>query len=294
MVSQIERDLYCLSCSGFAVLPHFLDSARVDAIARAAREFEGEVQRFVDAGGTAILRHSWPLRTTRCLYAVSREVQDLVMDPRVQALAHGYLGAPILRDCLIQTNMPDPQNAKRGPQGDVSFHRDTLWPEGRIRPMYLHVFLLLTDFGQENGATIVVPGTHRRAEPGYYFKHTDPRSAQDGIEYKVYERRYFPSHIQLEAPRGSIVLLDPMTIHTQGINVTNEPRSLINMTFRAEGVVGMPALLNARKIAEHFARVPVRSDLLNILESCAELPAHFGPIGNGEPPNLEVSTTRNS
>ena len=202
------------------------------------------------------------------------------MDSTVQAFAQGYLGKAILRDCLVQTNMPDPRNASRGIGGDVSFHRDTLWDGGPIRPAYLHLFLLLTDFTRENGATIVVPGTHRLREPGYYFKHSDPRTQQDGIDYRVYERRYFASSVQLEAPKGSLLILDPMTIHTQGINITEHPRSLLNMTFRASDVAGMPRLLNARAIAERYARVPVRADLLEILEADPTLPAHFGPLGN--------------
>lgn len=280
MATQFERDLYCLACAGYAVIPGFVENSWVDRLLVAAQEFEQEVVEFVASGGTAILRHSWPLKTTRCLYAVSAEFQDLIMDETVQAFAHKYLDKPVLRDCLLQTNAPDPRNAKRGIQADVSFHRDTLWTAEVIQPQYLHIFVLLSDCTRENGATIVVPGTHRLREPGYYFKHTDPRSQQEGIDYRVYERRYFPSSIQLEAPKGSLMLLDPMTIHTQGNNVTDQPRSLVNMTFRAHDVAGTPPLLNARAIAERHARVSVRPDLLEILEANPDLPAHFGPLGN--------------
>lgn len=280
---QFERDLYCLQCAGFAVIPGFLHGPTLNTLARLSQSFEDEVERFVVAGGRAILRHSWPLRTTRALYAVAVEFQDLLMNATVQAFVRGYLGQAILRDCLVQTNMPDPRNAKRGVGGSVSFHRDTKWHDQAIHPMYLHVFLLLTDLTRENGATIVVPGTHRTREPGYYFKDTDPRTPQPGIDYRVYERRYFPSGVQLEAPRGSLLLLDPMTIHTQGINVTQEKRSLLNMAFRASGIDGTPRLLDARAIAERHARVPVRPDLLAILESNPTLPQHFGPLGNEWP-----------
>jgi ectoine hydroxylase-related dioxygenase (phytanoyl-CoA dioxygenase family) len=282
MTTQFDRDLYCLPCSGFAILPRLVDSQRVDAIARRAGEFEEEVAEFVDAGGDAILRHNWPLRTTRCLYAIVPEIQDLVMDTAVQ-YARAYLGQPVLRDCLIQTNMPDTRNAGRGLQSDVSYHRDTLWPSDVIRPMYMHIFLLLSDFTRDNGATIVVPGTHKVREPGYYFKQTDPRAPQEGINYRLYEREYFPSSVQLEAPCGSLVLLDPMAIHTQGNNVLQERRSLLNMTFRAADIAGTPPLLNARAIAERFARVPMRPEFLDLLEANPALPAHFGPLGNKLP-----------
>jgi ectoine hydroxylase-related dioxygenase (phytanoyl-CoA dioxygenase family) len=202
----------------------------------------------------------------------------------IRALVECYLGrGAVLRDCLLQTVMPDERNTKRGVGADLSFHRDTLWQQESIYPTYLHVFVLLDDFTRRNGATVVVPGSHRQREPGYYFKLTDPRESQSGIDYRVYERRYFPSAVQLEAPRGSIVLLDPMAIHTQGNNVTPKRRSLLNMTFRAANVVGTPPLLNARAIAERFARVPVRQEVLDLLESNPSLPAHFGPLGNEWP-----------
>jgi len=283
VTTQADRDLYCLECSGFVILPSFVAADALHNISRKGLEFEEEVARFVDAGGEAILRHSWPLRTTRCMYAIASEVQELALDPTVQMFAQRYLGRAVLRDCLIQTNMPDDRNAKRGLGADLSFHRDTLWPSDSIHRMYLHAFVLLDDFTRQNGATVVVPGSHRLREPGYYFKLTDPRGPQSGIDYRVYERRYFPSAVPLEAPRGSLVLLDPMAIHTQGNNVTAKRRSLLNMTFRSAGVVGSPPLLNARAIAERFARVPVRAELLDLLESDQSLPAHFGPLGNPWP-----------
>ena len=282
--AQADRDLYCLECAGFVVLRDSVANPTIDLLAVKLAAFEEEVARFVDAGGVAMLRHSWPLRTTRCLYAIAHEVQDLVLDPMIRGLVQGYLGpGAVLRDCLLQTVMPDERNAKRGPDADLSFHRDTLWPQEVIVPMYLHVFVLLDDFTRQNGTTVVVPGTHRHREPGYYFKSTDPREPQGGIDYRVYEQRYFPSAVHIEAPRGSVVLLDPMTIHTQGNNVTPVRRSLLNMTFRAAGVVSMPPLLNARAIAERFARVPVRQEVLDLLESDPSLPAHFGPLGNDWP-----------
>jgi ectoine hydroxylase-related dioxygenase (phytanoyl-CoA dioxygenase family) len=276
-VTQHERDLYCLRCAGYAVLRDFADEATVAAIEKPTVAFEREVQGWAK-DNTLILSHSWPLLTTRCLYVVSGELQDLVMHPRIRTLVADYLDAPVMRDSLMQTNMPDPRNAARGRLGDISFHRDTLWPDGEIRPQYLHVFLLLSDTTLENGATMVVPGSHRAREPGYYFKNTDPRGPQQGIDYRVYEQSYFPSAVQLPATRGTVMLLDPMTIHSQGINVSPTERRIINTTFRAGDIVGKPPLLDARAIAERYARVPMREDFVDLLESDQSLPREYGPL----------------
>jgi hypothetical protein len=278
-VTQLDRDLYCLRCSGFLILRQFVSISIVERIRQTAERFQTEVDAYVAVKGVGDRSYNWPLRYTRCLYALSTDVQDIVMEPTVQDIVNGYLSRPVLRDCLMQTNMVEPRTAARGELGALSYHRDTLWPAGEIAPMYLHVFLLLDDFKSSNGATVVVPGTHLEREPGYYFKDTDIRERQAGIQYRVYERSYFGSAVTLEAPRGSLILLDPMCIHTQGNNVTHAQRALVNMTFRAGAVSGEPRLLNARAIAERHARVKMRSDFLALLESDNSLPAHFGPLG---------------
>ena len=276
---QADRDIYCLARAGFVVLRDVFDQRITAQMLAIGESFEEEVEQFVRRGGSGALRHSWPLRTTRALYAIAQEFQDLAMHPQIQAMARAYLGEFVIRDCLMQTNMPDERNLHRGCDGDLSFHRDTLWSDGKIEPQYLHAFVLLHDFTRENGATVVVPGTHREREPGYYFKDSDPRQPQSGIDYRVYEQRYFPSAITIEAPRGSLVFLDPMAIHTQGINTTDRKRSLVNITFRSSRVRGTPPLLDARRLAECHARVSMRRDLLPLLEAAPGLPATFGPLG---------------
>jgi ectoine hydroxylase-related dioxygenase (phytanoyl-CoA dioxygenase family) len=277
--AQVERDLYCLARAGYVVLRDIFDEWTTAKMLELGGSFEDEVEEFVRGGGSGALRHSWPLRTTRALYAIAPVFQDAAMHAVIQSMARAYLGDFVVRDCLMQSNMPDVRNQIRGRNGDLSFHRDTIWPAGEIEPRYLHAFILLHDFSEANGATVVVPGTHREREPGYYFKDSDPRGSQPGIDYRVYERRYFPSATTIEAPRGSLVFLDPMVIHTQGINTTAHKRSLINVTLRRSKVRGTPPLLNARRLAECHARVPVRPDLLELLEASPWLPASFGTLG---------------
>jgi hypothetical protein len=280
MVQRTERDLYCLLTSGFCYWRGYLEQETLEQIRSEIVDFENEVAQFAEGGGYVPLSHSWPLRTTRCLYAVSQQTQDLVMRSDILDIVRGYLGDAVLRDCLLQTVMPDHRNVSRGPNADLSYHRDTRWPIGPFRPMYLHVFLLMNDFTSENGATIVVPGSHFAREPGYYFKDSDPRGPQPGIDYRVYESDYFSSAVSLELPTGSLIFLDPMMIHSQGNNISALPRSLLNMTFRAATTTGAPPLLNARKIANESARVPVRPDLLELLEDNGDLPTTYGPLAN--------------
>ena len=163
-VGQFERDVYALEAAGFAIIPEFIDAAMIDRLLASYREYEAEVDAFVSAGGELVNPTGWPIKSARAAYAVSTDVQDLIMDRRIQAYARAYLGDPLLRDCQFLTNMPDARNAARGLDGKVSYHRDKFWKDESIKQDFLWCFILLTDMTPENGGTIlaypVITHTH--------------------------------------------------------------------------------------------------------------------------------------
>lgn len=275
---QEARDLYALRRAGFVRIGGFLRHQEVERLMALARAFEDETEDFVKMGGHASRRHQHPLRTTRCLFAIGKEFQDLALNETIARYVSGYLGAAWLRDCQLQTNVPDKANRTRGIHGDVSFHRDTLFHEA-IAPAYLHVMVALTVSCKENGATIVVPGSHGEREPEYYFKHHDPRPSQPGSDYPVYPQRYFPSAVSIECDPGDLVLLDPMTIHSHGINTTDKPRCLLSMPFRRRDARAEPTLLDVRSIARKHARVPISREFFDLLDNDCTGPASFGSLG---------------
>lgn len=274
-VTQLDRDLYALSAAGFAVMPDFLDSTLINVLLEQFQIYQSEVDAYVESGGELVNATGWPIKSARAAWAISEEVQAVIMDDRLQNIACGYLGEPMLRDCQFLANMPDPRNRERGPDGKVSYHRDKYWLEETIAAEYLWCFLLLDDMTSENGGTIVVPGTHRAREPGYYFLQNDPGEKIDSNDYLVYDRSYFPSSVQIEAKRGTCLLFDPMLIHTQAINVSKAPRRVLNILFHKRGLAG---IMNCRAIAENYARVPIRSELLEILSEDADRPSTYGPL----------------
>jgi ectoine hydroxylase-related dioxygenase (phytanoyl-CoA dioxygenase family) len=277
---QLERDLYVLRRAGYAIIPEFLDAEAIPALLEDACAFQDEVDQYRLSGGEVLFQSGWPLRNVRALYAVSTRLQDLAMDERLVAYARGYLNDPKLQDCQLLTNMPDERNVRRGAGAAVNFHRDAKWSDGPIRPLYMYCFVLLTEMTRANGGTIVVPGTHREREPEYYFKETDPGEFIESNFYPIYDRRYFPAIVTVEAPPGSLVLIDPMVIHAQGINVTSERRTVLNFHFMAGDTRGM--LLDCRGLAERYGRVGLRADLLEMLVSDSQLPNEYGPLrGSG-------------
>ncbi len=95
-------------------------------------------------------------------------------------------------------------------QGHQAFHAD--WRSG-VEPGDYYVcnsMWLLDDFTVENGATRVVPGSHRSG------KH--PKDALKDAAQK------HPEEIQLVAPSGTVIIFNSHLWHAGGLNQTNARR----------------------------------------------------------------------
>jgi len=95
-------------------------------------------------------------------------------------------------------------------QGHQAFHAD--WRSG-VAPGDYYVcnsMWLLDDFTVENGATRVVPGSHRSG------KH--PKDALEDAAQR------HPQEIQLTAPSGTVIVFNSHLWHAGGLNQTDSPR----------------------------------------------------------------------
>jgi ectoine hydroxylase-related dioxygenase (phytanoyl-CoA dioxygenase family) len=91
-------------------------------------------------------------------------------------------------------------------------HQDFSLPfHGSPRPFYLWHFVCLDDVTPENGATWVIPGSHRAPEITM-SRHGDYRHFSGG------------SAIQLCARAGDIIALNPCCYHDPGVNYSDSGR----------------------------------------------------------------------
>ena len=178
-----------LERSGYVVLPGRLSGQGL-AAARA------ELGSLLEAAGWGAgfdgprTKRVWaPLATTRCM-------DQAALDPLVLAAVDDAIGpgAQFGNTCAIQVHPgQDPQ---------VLHYEQGIYPLPRDRDVMLTALWALDDFTAANGATRVVPGSHRRpaGKPG-------PGEA-----------------VAAEMPAGSVLLFSGRLYHGAGANTTARPR----------------------------------------------------------------------
>jgi len=193
---------------GYSIIPGFLSKQRLNRLRNdLAPIFEQSGIRNADQGG----RYSG-LQTVHVhnLFAKTRAVDEIAIDPVLLLIIEGILGS------LFQLSVGTAMSPQPGvdPQG---LHRDDgHYPLARPRPPFIaNSLIALDDFTQENGATRIAPGSHKRTE--------DIKPNTDVIF--------------AEMPAGSLLVFDGALWHAGGGNRTKaQRRRSINLNFNLSGL----------------------------------------------------------
>ena len=196
ILSLLERD-------GAVILERFLSDERVDGILR-------ELGPFIEQ--TAPIEDDFSGRqTTRTggLVARSAGVRELLLDQTIHGVARGFLAPHADK---IQLNLTQIIRLLPG-QGAQELHRDRfIWGKHLPREIepQLNTIWALTEFTAANGATRVVPGSHRWD----------------------WERKAEDAEItQAVMPRGSVMFYTGSVVHSGGENRTQSDRIAMNLTY---------------------------------------------------------------
>jgi ectoine hydroxylase-related dioxygenase (phytanoyl-CoA dioxygenase family) len=200
--------LASLRYAGYAVVTGVLGTAELDDLrARMVAVQERIVaevgaERLERAGEHGVLRlmlrYDLALADLLRLEPLLALVDATVSDTAILHLQNGFILPPL-----------DPQEVATSFQ--TTFHRD--FPrhlEGYVAS--LNVLVAVDEFTAENGATLVAPGTHQRAEA------PDPE----------YLRRVA---VPATCPAGSLVAFDSTLWHAAGANASGRDRLAINHQF---------------------------------------------------------------
>ena len=201
--ARVKQAVCDVAATGYAVVADFLSAERLEKVRREMIPiFEMTGNRDASGGG----RHSG-IQTVHVhnLFAKSRAVDDIAIDPLLLMIIEGVLGQQF--QMSVATAMcPDPGV---DPQ---SLHQDDgHYPLPRPRPPFIaNTLIALDDFTEANGATQFVPGSHLWTKP----------VAQDTAV----------SFAEMSA--GSLFVFDGALWHAGGGNSTKDQRRRsINLNF---------------------------------------------------------------
>jgi Phytanoyl-CoA dioxygenase (PhyH) len=214
----IQKHAYALDVSGYTIVPGQVTGAELEQL----RE---STDRAIAAVGQAVRADRKPKYTggtayylaCRCMYCWGPACVRLLEHDLVHQLSTTVLKHYHLWDMTALCALPTPPTAEKA---TTSWHFDPD-PDAQLYsrpPSYLWFFLCLDDLTAENGATWVVPGSHRVAS-----EHAPALgSAWTGDQLDDY-----PSRIQVCARAGDMVVMDATMLHTSGRNTSSRPRRLL-------------------------------------------------------------------
>lgn len=152
---------------------------------------------------------------------------DLALNPTVLAICRRLMGDYIVLN--QQNGIVNPPNAARYNQG--AYHRDMPYQHFvSSHPLMVNAVFCLDEFTSANGATLVVPASHK----------VEAFPSDDVIN--SHQR-------QLSAAAGSFIIMDSMVFHCGGVNTTDRPRRAVNQAYSIPFIrqqIDMPAALGPR------------------------------------------------
>lgn len=219
---------------GYCILRDFMDHSTLAVLLEkvyryyAMQEAEFGVDKMNKMGELNVLR--CPIYHNEAFFSALEE-------DRIVEIARAFLGEHYilhLQNAII--NRPSEKHQQS------AWHRDLPYQNHIIsKPLALNVFLCLTDFSSDNGATCFIPKGHRIEE----------FPSDEELEKKS---------VQLKAKAGDVILFDSMILHRAGINRSNADRIGLNHVLvkpLLKQQIDLPALFDGK-----HQENPIRSALI--------------------------------
>jgi ectoine hydroxylase-related dioxygenase (phytanoyl-CoA dioxygenase family) len=220
-----DRDLHVerLRLRGYSVVP---SGYTAEEIAYLSSRIDSLLALQAERVGVDALAEIGEHETLRCCLAHDEAFVQLASNPNVLDVCRHLLGEYVV---LMQ------QNAIANPPGrahhQTSCHRDLPYQHFvSSRPLAISALFCVDAFTRENGATIVLPGTHR-------IEEFPSETLVVEIEHAV------------EAPAGSFLVFDSMLFHRAGYNASSKPRRAVNHVYTLPFIaqqISLPDVLGGR------------------------------------------------
>jgi len=230
--TAVELAMESLRLLGHAVVDSGLDG---DALERLRSAFERVRTAYVREFGEERLRAIDEHNTIRCPLVYDPTFLDLASNPVILELCDRLLGPGYILN--QQNGLVNPP--RREAYNQAAYHRDLPYQHFvASRPLAINAVFCLDGFTAENGATLVIPASHKEEK--------------------------FPSEAMIReceralvAPAGSFLVLDCMSYHRGGVNATVRERRGVNHVYSIgllRQQIDLPALLGPDFPADAFMR----------------------------------------
>ncbi|WP_430401891.1 phytanoyl-CoA dioxygenase family protein [Hyphomonas sp.] len=226
--SDIDRIVEQIRVVGYAVLDSGFGD---DELLSISEDFEAARAIYVDAHGESRLKEIDELNTIRCPLSLG-------FDSFLKLAVNARLLTTI-DQLIFGIYTLNQQNGIINPPGQrynqAAWHRDLPYQHFvSSRPIAINALFCVDPFLQENGATFVLPASHKSEE----FPSADFVKA---------------NAVQICAPAGSYILLDCMTYHSGGLNQTDRPRRAVNHIYNIpyfRQQISIPRQLNPETLTD--------------------------------------------
>lgn len=238
IAEQIRRIGYAVLDSGYTV----------DELTQLSQTFNQTRINYIQNYGEARLRKANEFDTIRAplTHGGSHFVRLATNQNLLNVLSRLIVGKFILNQQNGVVNPP------REVYNQGSWHRDLPYQHFVSNtPLAINALFCIDDFTQENGATFVLPASHRSVN----------------FPSKSYIQR---NALQVEARSGQYILLDCMIFHSGGFNRTNVERRAVNHVYT------IPYFKQQIRLVELLRNVDIKPDQMGL----------FG-VGFEEPSSIE-------
>jgi ectoine hydroxylase-related dioxygenase (phytanoyl-CoA dioxygenase family) len=232
---RTDQALEELALVGYTVVDGGYDET---ALAGLSAAFDGALAGLHERFGGEALAAIDEQHTLRAMLSLDRAFLDVARNARVMDVCRRAIGDYVILN--QQNGIINPPNAQRYNQ--AAFHRDLPFQHFvSSRPLAINALFCLDDFTADNGATWVIPASHKQdAFPG--------------------DATVAALQAQITAPRGSYLLLDGLLYHRGGVNRTALPRRAVNHLYSVP--ILRPQIDLAAILGEDFTTDPELRRLL--------------------------------
>jgi ectoine hydroxylase-related dioxygenase (phytanoyl-CoA dioxygenase family) len=227
---MIDADLQAIDEHGYVILERLLGDDEVAAMRAALAPLLADA----DAGGTPLGRNDFEgVRTQRIYSLVAKHVlfERLVEHPRVLAICDALLEPNYLLTASQAINIHSGETAQ-------AVHcDDAFYSIPRPRPaISVSTIVAIDDFTAENGATQIIPGSHRwdDAHVANQFRRIDFRTKardQRVPEEAAVPHGLEPRLVDATMPAGSVIVFLGTLLHRGGANRSRAARLALSNQY---------------------------------------------------------------